>query len=204
MSRHCAAPGLFLGLGLCAITASSPSKAAEVDDGSRPQTHSVDDAPRDIHPRLRASWLILQALPSPGVAFHEHGAQGTLTWQITPVLYSWGIDRRLSRFRAFIVEPIVRQSGSVEVFFSPEWMGRGLGAQNLGFRAGVRAYFPLSERGDGLSWSVGASALWFDDDASPSADVGIYTLFGGLGLLVSAAPWFESGFVQTSLRVRYF
>ncbi|HSC87476.1 MAG TPA: hypothetical protein VLC09_09415 [Polyangiaceae bacterium] len=178
----------------------SPLEASTVDQ----QAPTPSRPPLDRHPRLRLSWLVLQAIPSPGIAVGDRGAHGSLSWQVTPLLYSWALDPRLSRFRTFVVEPLVRQAGSIELFVSPEWVGRGLDWTNLGFRAGARAYFPITERGDGLSWSLGASLAWFDDAQSPSLDVGIYTLFGGLGLLASATPWFADGWAQLSLRVRYF
>lgn len=159
---------------------------------------------RDARPQVRGTWLVLQAIPSPGLAFGERGVHGTMTWQVTPLLYSWSLDRRLSPLRFFVVEPLVRQSGSVELFVSPEYVGRGLGEANYGFRAGARAYFPLTERGDGLSFSLGASARWFVDEPGVSFDVGLYTLFGGLGLLVTVSPGFEDNLVQSALRIRYF
>ena len=168
------------------------------------KVHAADETVRDIHPRLRLPWLILQALPSPGMAIGERGVHGTMSWQVTPLLYSWAMDKRLSPWRTFVVEPLVRQSGSVELFLSPEYLGRGQAEYNWGFRAGVRAYFPITERGDGLSWSLGASAIWFLDEPGASFDAGIYTLFGSLGLLVSVSPWLSDNLVQTSLRVRFF
>src|SRR4051794_40380571 len=67
---------------------------------------------RDTLPSVRLPWLILQAVPSPGMAFGETGVHGTMTWQMTPLLYSWALDRRLTPVRFFVVEPVVRQSGS--------------------------------------------------------------------------------------------
>lgn len=160
--------------------------------------------PRDVHPRLRGAWLLLQAVPSPGLAWGERGFHGTMTWQLTPLLYSWGMDKRLSPWRLFIVEPLVRQSGSIELFVSPEYLGRGGAERNYGFRAGLRSYFPLTERGDGLSFSIGASAHWFLNEPGASFDAGIYTLFGALGLMVSVSPWLSDNLLQTTLRVRYF
>ena len=171
---------------------------------NQPTTGQDKRGPRDVHPRVRGAWLFLQTLPSPGMAWGERGVHGTMTWQVTPLLYSWAMDSRLSPWRLFVVEPLVRQSGSVELFFSPEYLGRGAAERNYGFRTGLRAYFPLTERGDGLSCSVGASLHWFPNEPGATFDAGMYTLFGGLGLLVSVSPWLSDNLVQTSLRVRYF
>jgi hypothetical protein len=159
---------------------------------------------RDVHPRVRLPWLILQAVPSPGIAMGERGFHGMMSWQLTPFLYSWAMDSRLVPFRYFVVEPIIRQSGSLEWFVSPLYLGRGSARENVGVRTGVRAYIPITERGDGWSVSLGASASLFPDVASPSLDLGVYTLFGGLGLVATVSPWFNDSLVELGLRVRYF
>jgi hypothetical protein len=164
-------------------------------DPSEAATHRPEAPPtapstvRDVHPNVRLSWLILQTIPSPGLAVGERGGHGMMSWQITPFLYSWAMDSRLVPFRYFVVEPLIRQSGSVEWFVSPLYIGRGNASDNVGVRTGARAYFPITERGDG---------------ASPSLDAGIYTLFGGLGLLATVSPWFKDDLFELSLRLRYF
>jgi hypothetical protein len=75
------------------------------------------------------------------VAFGERGAAFALSWQVTPPLYSWAMDRRLVPLRVLVVEPIVRQSGSVEFFVSPEYYGVRRFEENFGLRAGIRSYF---------------------------------------------------------------
>lgn len=159
---------------------------------------------RDVHPRIRGAWALMQLVPSPGVAVSEVAPAFTMTWQLTPLLYSWAMDPRLVPLRVLTVEPIVRQSGSIEIFVSPEYWGRRRFEENFGVRAGLRAYFPITERGDGLSWSLGASAVAGFGETSPSFDLGIHTLFGGVGLLVSAAPLFTAAPFQVALRLRYF
>lgn len=162
------------------------------------------DGVRDVHPRFRLAWAIPQLIPSPGFVVGDTGVHGSMTWQLTPLLYSWAMDKRLVPFRFFIVEPIVRQSGSVELFVSPEYIGRGAFEDSWGVRGGARAYFPLTERGDGLSWSLGVSAFHFAGETTPALDAGLYTLFGGLGLLASVQPWATDARAQFTLRIRYF
>src|SRR5690349_21741442 len=74
-----------------------------------------DEAPIPEPPALRASeprretatppgtrvtfaWLVTQLLPSPEIAAGVDGAAFGLRWQVVPLLYSFGIDRRLSPF----------------------------------------------------------------------------------------------------------
>ncbi len=74
--------------------------------------------------RDRAALAILQALPSPEMAFgafRTYGDNATasrdletafgLRWQVTPFVWSWGLHRKVNRFRWFVVDPIARNSG---------------------------------------------------------------------------------------------
>ncbi len=139
--------------------------------------------------------MVAQALPSP-----EHtGRSFGLRWQLTPFLHSWGIHRSAPRrWRAFVVEPPMRHSGSFELYVSPEWLrDRGW----LG-RAGVRSYFPIVDRGEALSISIGTSA-WFDRGrVGPSLELGAYTLFGVLGLQLTHSPGLARAEWTGTLQVR--
>jgi hypothetical protein len=150
-------------------------------------------------------WLAGQLIPSPGVAAGPDGAALDLRWQLTPVLYSFGVDRRLSPFRFFVVEPIVRQSGSLELHFSPEYLAvPDVLRDRFGFRAGMRAYFPVMHRGDYLSVSVGSSYYRFAFHDGASYEAGVYVLFGMIGLQTQLSPGFDEATLITSLSFRYF
>lgn len=159
---------------------------------------------RDVHPQVRLAWLVLQTLPSPGVAIGDDRARLALSWQLTPLLYNFAVDRRLSRFRYFVVEPLFRQSGSLELFLAPGYLDRDGSAFDFGIRTGLRLYLPITERGDGLSLGLGSSVHWFEDRVGPSFDMGLFTLFGGLGLVVQTSPWFLEDRFDVALKLRYF
>lgn len=158
-------------------------------------------------PELEASllWAALQLVPSPELAVGDDGARFGLSWQLTPLLYSFASDPRIDRFRWFIAEPVVRQSGSIELFVSPEYLALdgGIGAR-FGVRAGVRSYFGLIARGEYLSMSIGSSYVRFRDHEGVAYEAGAYILFGSLGLQVAYAPGFEAASWLTTLRLRYF
>src|SRR5262245_21237036 len=59
---------------------------------------------------LTLAWALTQLIPSPELAVSDDGALFGLRWQLVPFLYSFGIDPRLSPFRAFVVEPLMRTS----------------------------------------------------------------------------------------------
>lgn len=171
--------------------------APEVD-GTEVQWAQID---RVYDPELELSldWALLQLLPSPELGMGDEGASFGLRWQLTPLLYSFATDARLDRWRWFLVEPIVRQSGSIELFVSPEYL-----ATRWGGRAGVRSYFGLIGRGDYLSMSIGSSYFRFGDADGVSYEAGLYVLFGALGLQVTYSPGFETASWVSTLRLRYF
>ncbi|MBI2392189.1 MAG: hypothetical protein HYV09_21555 [Deltaproteobacteria bacterium] len=140
----------------------------------------------DHHPTPTIPWIVAQGIPSPGVAGDREGRTLSLRWQVTPLLWSWGIHRRASRrFRLFVVEHSMRGSGSFEVWIGPEWLRdepRWLA------RGGLRSHFPVAQRGEALSMSIGTGA-WTDGRSSgPVLEFGAYVLFGLFGVQVSHAP----------------
>jgi hypothetical protein len=171
---------------------------------TRVQWADVDTA---HDPELEASlvWALLQLVPSPELGAGDDGALFGLRWQLTPLLYSFATDARLDRFRSFIAEPVVRQSGSLELFVSPEYLALegGAGAR-FGVRAGVRSYFGLIARGEYLSVSLGSSYFRFRDHEGVAYEAGAYVLFGSLGVQLTYAPGFDAASWLATLRLRYF
>jgi hypothetical protein len=153
-------------------------------------------------------WLATQLVPSPEIAAASEGALFGLRWQGTPVLWSFGVHRGVSPVRAFVVEPMVRHSGSVELFASPEYLAlrdtSGSRADQWFLRPGVRAYFPLAQHGEYLSCSIGTSYAWGTERSGAAWEAGVYTLFGVLGVQITYAPAKEPADVIATLSVRYF
>jgi hypothetical protein len=154
---------------------------------------------------LTFAWAVTQLIPSPELGAGNDGALFGLRWQLVPFLYSFGIDRRLSPFRAFVVEPLVRTSGSIELFVAPEYLALDDDlARRFGFRVGVRAHFPVVERGDYLSISVGTAYVRFGERESASYQFGAYLLFGFLGIEQSILPGLAEARWIGTLNVRFF
>jgi hypothetical protein len=153
-------------------------------------------------------WLATQLVPSPEVAYGGDHARFGMRWQVTPLLFSWGIHRGLSPWRFFVAEPYVRQSGSVELFVTPEYVVYGSSfSDGWLLRTGVRSYFPLVEHGEYLSVSVGASAFDFAGYSArwgAAYEVGAYALFGVVGLQVTLSPSVAPLATIATLRFRYF
>lgn len=149
------------------------------------------------------TWGLTQLVPSPQVSWGDGAAHAGLRWQLTPLLFSWGVNRRVSGWRSFLVEPNFRQGGSLEFFVSPEVFLGATPAFLL--RPGVRAYAPLLEHGERLSASLAVSWQhgWGVD--SVAFEAGLYALFGILGVQVSYAPGPATpGQFIVTFRLRYF
>jgi hypothetical protein len=171
------------------VRARAPRRSSATPPGTRPTL----------------AWLLTQFIPSPELAIGDDGAAFGLRWQVVPFLYSFGIDRRLSPFRAFVVEPLVRTSGSLELFVAPEYLAIDERlSHRFGVRVGARAHFPLIERGDYLSISLGTAYVRFPERESASYQFGAYLLFGFLGLEQSILPAFDEARWIGTLNVRFF
>lgn len=163
------------------------------------------DRARDPQVAPSLDWALWQLVPSPQLGFGGDGARFGLRWQITPLLYSFALDPRLDRWRWLVAEPIVRHSGSLEVFVSPEYLALGTSlGERFGLRGGVRAHFGLIGRGDYLSASLGSAYYRFPERDGVSFEAGAYVLFGALGLVLTHSPGFEAAPWLATLRLRYF
>lgn len=181
------------------VRADDVALAMGSDDGAAFERGDRDV--RDVHPSPSPLWLALQLVPSVDVGVGDRAAVG-VRWQVTPLSLSWAINRRLSPWRVLVVEPMVRHGGSVELFVSP---GLWFGDQVSGLlRLGARAYVGLVEHGEQLSASAGLAYQRLGEENTAWLEVGLYTLYGVLGLQVAVAvPDARWPFV-VSLQIQYF
>ncbi|WP_437906337.1 hypothetical protein WME95_50510 [Sorangium sp. So ce327] len=182
-----------LAVGASPLAAGEPRQAAPAAAATEP----------DIRPTL--AWLLVQLVPNSELWLEPGEARFGFRWQVTPLLYSFGINRKLSPWRAFIAEPLTRHAGSIELFGSPGYVARpGALADRWVIRSGVRAYFPLLDGGDYLSCSLGGSALVARGHVAASYEAGVYTLFGALGAQVATTPTAALRSTTITLSIRYF
>jgi hypothetical protein len=148
-------------------------------------------------------WAAAQLVPSPQLVIGKEHVGGGVRWQLTPILYSFGIAER--PWRTFLVSPIARHSGSIELHVSPEWACCAPNAQSSWLlRTGLRLYLPLLEHGEKLSWSVGGAYYRAAGGGGASADIGLLTFNGAFGLNVTVSPWLTRREVITTLTIRLF
>src|SRR5262249_54424209 len=109
--------------------------------------------------------------------------------------------REQTRWRAVVVDPIARQSGSIELSTSFEYIFGEISA--LVVRPGLRVYLPIAQRGEVLSASLGTSVYRFDG-FRVAYRVGGYFLSGFVGFLVPVAPAHAPLATIATFRIRYF
>ena len=92
----------------------------------------------------------MQLVPSPLFVVGSGNVGGGLRWQVTPFLYSFGVAAK--PVRAFVVEPVARHAGAIELYASPEWActerspAKRRGAPCVVVGIGRRATYRLAKR----------------------------------------------------------
>jgi len=207
---------------IAALSSASADASAAPEPASSPVVQDVHRAPlpdmtlgyRQASPRPTVGWAILQLLPSPEIAVGRqrhidvNGAVDAspttafgLRWQVTPLLWSFGVHRSQSRWRYFVVDPFARVSGSLELSATFEYIGGHV--DRLLARPGLRAYLPLAQKGEYLSMSLGTSVYSYEG-LRVAYDVGVYTLAGIVGLRITVAPAHAPLAGIATLNLRYF
>ena len=141
-----------------------------------------------------ASWTLFQVLPSP-VFFDDKGNGNSglefgFEWQVTPLSYTFKPNKYLNHFSALMVKPVKKFSGSAEIFFTPQFALSSYDYSRINrymYNTGVRAYFPLAQGGEYLSFSIGAGYYSQKNELNSKHDgimyeAGLYSVFGMFGL----------------------
>ena len=166
-----------------------------------------DSSQAPTEPNIHFSWMwgVAQLIPSPEWITTSSSAKFGMRWQVTPLLYSFGMNKKLSPWRYFITDPLARQSGSAEIFFTPEYLNieNKLKDKWL-FRGGVRFYIPLWQKGEYTSISLALSYYNFNGTNGISYEAGVYLFAGILGFQTTYSPSFTNSEWIFTIRLRYF
>ena len=189
---------------LCFLSRSSSVQSCFAFAGGQGASAKSKD-PRPFPPpaepaaHITVLWTALQLVPSPEAVIWDGKVRFGARWQVTPLLYSFGGNRRLSRWRSFVVEPIVRHAGSIEAYRSPEVLTGAVESASSRWilRGGLRSYFPLLQRGDYLSASTGGSLFTVGGKTGVGFDAGLHTFGGMLGVRAGYSP--TTGLRMTTL-----
>ncbi len=169
------------------------------------QKNDVEDISSEPGIYPTAIWGAIQLIPSPQWITSSDGLRFGMRWQVTPLLYSFGINKKLSPWRYLISEPLVRQSGSVELFVTPEYLNLSSEFKDKWLiRGGARVYLPLWQRGEYMSASMAASYYNFNGNNGVSYEAGIYFFAGILGIQTTYSPSFINSEWIFTIRLRYF
>jgi hypothetical protein len=188
-----------------------PQKPETGDEATKPPALDPPETPyryQQPYPFITGGWVLTQLVPSPELAIGDDPATGEtkaafgLRWQLTPILWSWGVHRRLSGWRFFVVDPLARLSGSLAFEATFEYVGGHVDRALA--RPGIKATFPLHHRGEYLAFSMGTSHYTYDSNKFVAHDVGLNTLRGTLGIVGTQAPEHKIMSTLVTLRIRYF
>jgi hypothetical protein len=148
-------------------------------------------------------WAAAQLVPSPEWYLNKDKTTDFgLRWQLTPVLYSFGLNPHVSPWRALVADPLARYNGSAEIYISPEYIPDL--QNNWRIRGGVRTYVPLHQYGEYLAGSLGISYFQDTQQDGFSYEAGMYIFFGILGLQVNYTPGSLRSEWLFTINIRYF
>lgn len=140
------------------------------------------------------SWAILQSLPVPVYTHDANGTDGRLQfgvrWNITPINISFNANKYVSDVQFFMVNPVRRFTGSIELFLQPEWATAGFQNAEMdrfGLGIGSRVFIPVKNYGETFAASVGGKFTYrnsevLNKDGYFGLEAGFYALYGIFGL----------------------
>lgn len=161
------------------------------------------------------SWTLFQTVPSPTFFQDRNDSNSRLQfgfrWHVTPVNYSFNANKLVSPVQFFLVNPVRRYGGSIELLFEPEWTTSGFqysDLQRFNLSTGARAYIPAIEYGEYLCFSVAGKYNFRknkQDESSNyySAEAGLYTLFGIAGIVFNYNFTSQTRY-NISLNLKYY
>lgn len=129
-------------------------------------------------PSRFSAWLPYQAIPGMMVISHPGDIPFAFEWEATPLLYSFGMTRKISPWHSFFVVPPARFTGSLELKVTGQVSTRKTGRSYFGSSAQLIGHIPLSERGEYLGLNIGVAKYAFAGFSPWFKVVGISTLFG--------------------------
>ncbi|MEX0602825.1 MAG: hypothetical protein WD295_05760 [Bacteroidota bacterium] len=127
-------------------------------------------------------WLPLQAVPSPTWYGGPEGTAFGFEWEFTPLLYSYGINRQISPWYSFFVEPTARFTGSIELNGAVQVFTSKVGQSYFAFSGHLLGFIPLIERGEHLTLNAGLGLYRIGDRTPLFKVAGVSTLFGMIHL----------------------
>ena len=123
-------------------------------------------------------WFPLQVLPNLTLYSSSPLSGFGFEWEFTPVLYTFGMNKQISPWYAFIVEPTARFTGSIELVVAGQLFTTKMGGSYFAASGHLMGTIPLIERGEHLTLNLGIGAYQIADRTRIFKVAGISTLFG--------------------------
>jgi len=123
-------------------------------------------------------WLPFQLLPNL-TSYSSSPLSGFgFEWEFTPLLYTFGMNKQISPWYSFIVEPTARFTGSIEIVVAGQLFTTKMGRSFFSASGHIMGTIPLIERGEHLTLNLGVGAYRIADRTRIFKVAGISTLFG--------------------------
>lgn len=148
------------------------------------------------------AWLPLQFMPS--LTWYSDPAQSAFgfEWEATPLLYSFGMNKQISPWHSFIIEPPARFTGSIELNVAGQVFTTKVGTSYFAASGNLMGYVPLVARGEELTLNLGVGAYRIARRTRVFAVGGFSTLFGFVHLNLKHAS--DPSTWVVSLEFRFF
>jgi hypothetical protein len=143
---------------------------------------------REQTSEISNSWLIMQAIPSVSWTCFPAQTHFSFEWEVTPILYSWGMTKLDPPLHFFFVTQPERFTGSVEFNISTQLYMNQVGASHWGFSGQLMAHLPLVEKGEYLGLNLGIARYNIAGFSSNYLVGGFSTLFGFLHYNIKYSP----------------
>lgn len=114
---------------------------------------------------LSTTWVVLQTIPSLTWLTFPEQTHFAFEWEVTPILYSFGMTKLDPPWHFLSVTQPERFAGSLELNFSTQLYTKKVGTSHWGFSGQLLTHLPLIQKGEYLGFNAGF-ALYFMDGTS--------------------------------------
>ena len=148
------------------------------------------------------SWLIYQAIPSFTWTSFPAQTNFAFEWEAAPVVYSWGMNKQVSPWSSFFVNPVRRFTGSVEIILSAQVYTSNPGTSQFGWSGQLLGHIPLVEMGEHLTLNLGVAQYVVNNASNTFYIIGASSLYGLLHYNVKYSP--TADLWMSAIEVRLF
>jgi hypothetical protein len=143
---------------------------------------------RDQTSGISPTWFILQAVPSVSWTCFPEQTHFSFEWEVTPLLYSWGMTNLDPPVHFFFITQPERFTGSLEFTLSTQLYPYRVGTNHWGFSGQLLAHLPLMDYGEYLGLNFGVARYIIAGNSSNYIVGGFSTLFGFLHYTIKYSP----------------